>query len=356
MRIAFVVPSIGRLEGQGNVDRELLIRVVAAGHHVDLYAGIAEPIPGVRVRRIPRLPAWQLGNQLIALVWTTVAMVGRRYDIVHADAGVTLRRADVMVCHTVTDRWRAIPDATAEGGLRGLNASIATRFKAWLEVRQYRRAGHVFANSEQTEADLRARGIERVSVMPFGVDADHFRPPTADERATARASFGVDDDRFVIATVGALGPRKGSSLLLSIVRPDERLIIAGDRRGISIEQVGVTAPGKLSDVRRAYWAADAFAYPSRYDAFGMAILEAMACGLPVVASDQAGASPIVADAGFVIDPLDGAAWRRALDDLASDRGRRMTFGVRARQIASARDWDKAGAMLTDRYGVSSGSA
>ena len=372
MRIAFLVPSLGTLEGQGGVDHELLKRVAAAGHRVDVWAGIVPPatasLQGVRVHRVPRLPAWQLGNQLISLAATTAALRRGRYDVIHADAGVTLRRADVMVCHTLSDRWLGLPrEIWQEPGARGWNHGAATRFKARLEIAQYRKARVVLANSDATAADLVARGVDaaRVRVLPFGIDAHRFRPPTAEERREARATFGIPADAFVAVMVGAHGERKGLPVALDALAAaaqGEHLLVAGEHRGgrwvrdAAARGLPAVMPGKLDDVRAAYWAADALVCPSRYDAFGMAVLEAMACGLPVVVAREAGSHELVRDAGFVLATSDAAAIRSALDSLRADTAKRTAMGARARDIAVKRDWDKAGAMLLDVYASLTGDA
>jgi len=365
MRIALLVPSLGLLEGQGNADRELVVRVARAGHTVDVYTSlvpdVALGIQGVRIKKLPRLPTWQLGNQLLGLAASSAMLRPERYDLVHADAGVTARRADVLVVHTVTDRWLRLPEAIwGEPGFRGAHQAFATRFKARLEIRQARAARAVIANSTQTRLDLIERGVaaDKITVMAFGVDAAKFHPPSEPERAEARARFGLGSDEFVVCFVGAHGPRKGLPLALDALgdaRPGERLLVAGEHRSgvwaadARARGLPVVMPGKLEDVRDAYWASDVLVYPSHYDAFGMVVLEAMATGLPVVVSSAAASHEIVRDAGIVLDPPTPRAIRDALDVLRDDPERRRAASARARAIAADRTWDIAGATLLDVY-------
>jgi UDP-glucose:(heptosyl)LPS alpha-1,3-glucosyltransferase len=272
-----------------------------------------------------------------------------------------MRRADVIVVHTVSDRWLHLPaEVWREPGLRGRHADAATRFKARLEVKQAKHARVVLANSRMTADDLTARGVarERIVVIPFGVDAERFRPPSTEERGAARASFGIDPAAFVCGFVGPHGPRKGLPLALDVLaqaQSGEHLLVAGELRGgrwareAAERGLSVTMPGKIADVRRAFWASDVFVYPSRYDAFGMAVLEAMACGVPVLVGNEAGSSEIVSDAGFVLSATDVGAWRTAIDRLRDDPARRSAMSARAREIARTRDWDEAGQILLDAY-------
>ena len=360
MRIAFLVPSLGRSEGQGGANLELLERIAAAGHRVDVWAGNAPrsvaSLPGVRLRALPRLPAWQLGNQLLGLTASSLQLRRRRYDLIHADAGVTFRHADVVTCHTLNDAWLRLPEQLwREPGLRGMHAAAATRLKARLEIGQYRAARAVVANSRKTADDLAARGVDpaAITVVQLGVDAERFRPPTADERAAARARFGLGAEEFVVAFVGAHGPRKGLPEALGALasaRAGERMLVAGEHRGGRwIGTANTVMPGKLDDIRPVYWAADVLVYPSRYDAFGMAVLEAMACGSPVIVSREAGAHEIIGDAGFVLPEVSARAIREALDRIRDDGGGRARMGETARAIARTRTWDEAGRNLMRLY-------
>lgn len=364
LRIAFCVPSLGLQEGQGRADLELLRCVAAAGHAVDVFTSSApdeaRALPGVRIRKIPRLRAWQLGNLLIMLAWTTAILRRRRYDIVHADAGMIARRVDTMTCHTISARWFDLPPAIwREPGFRGAHATLAGRFKAWLEVRQYRNARIVFANSDATGRDLVARGVapESITVVPFGVDASRYHPPQPSERAAARIALGVPHDAFGVCFVGPHGPRKGLPVLIDALRgSDAHLIAAGDHRGAgtlghaATAGVTLTAPGKLADVRTAYWAADLFVYPTRYDAFGMAVLEAMACALPVIVSPEAGAAQLCAGgAGLVLPEVSAEAISTAVSALRGDPARREALSRAARAVAEGRDWDTAGQTLLDAF-------
>lgn len=365
MRIAFVVPSLGLAEGQGSADLELLRRVARAGHTIDVFAANAPPLvrslAGVTLHRTPRLPAWQLGNQLLSLGATSARMRRARYDLVHADAGVTLRRADVLVVHTVTDRWLRLPDDVwREPGVRGAHEAAATRFKARLEIAQARAARAVVANSAMTARDLAERGVDpaRISVVPFGVDSERWRPPGSQERADARARFGLDPGAFVTLFVGAHGPRKGFPEALAALEraaPGETMLVMGEHRGgrwaaeARAKRLPVIMPGKTPEMLPAYWAADVLVYPSRYDAFGMAVLEAMACGLPVIVSPDAGSHELVADAGIVLDDLEPGSIRDAIDRLRVDPDGRARMAARARRIARSRTWDESGATLLNLY-------
>jgi glycosyltransferase involved in cell wall biosynthesis len=105
----------------------------------------------------------------------------------------------------------------------------------------------------------------------------------------------------------------------------------------------VVSAGPTSAIEHAYAAADVFVFPSRYDAFGMVVTEAMACGLPVVTSRQAGASEIISDRtdGILIpDPGDRAAWTQAIGTLAADSTERARLGRAAAETASRFTWDQ----------------
>jgi glycosyltransferase involved in cell wall biosynthesis len=361
MRIAWVVPSLGPTEGQGNVNFELLSRVVKAGHEVEVISSL---IPE-RVRSLDlqvhevRRTRVQLVNQRLMIGASNRRLRRRSFDVVHADGPVTTGRVDVAMCHMPHAAWRRLPaDARREPGARGMLAALATAMNVRLERRVYSRASRVLVASENTAEVLKASGVDpvRITQIPFGIDATRFRPPTGDERRAARRAFGIEHADLCVLFVGAQGPRKGLPALLAALDPRDRLLAVGDRRHGEQERraaergLNATFSPKLEDVRPAYWAADVMVAPSRFDAFGLSILEAMACGIPVLTSRASGASEIVGDAGIVLaDPTDVAGFAQAMGRLRRDALLRARMGATGRAIAQTRSWDDAGETLLKVY-------
>lgn len=361
MRVAFVVPSLGPTEGQGNVDFELLKRVVAAGHEVEVFSSLVpERVHdlGVAVRELPRTGV-QFANTWLMIAGSNRALRKQEFDLVHSDGPSTTRKVDVAVCHMPHAAWRRLPrDARREGGLRGMLARTALATGVRLDRRVYTRARRVLVASELSKQTLEATGVDpaRIGILPFGIDAAKFRPPTGDERRAARRAFGIAHDEMCVLFVGAQGPRKGLPALLAAMDPRDRLLAIGDRRTGEQERVaqarGLRAmfPGKMDDPRPAYWAADMMIAPSRFDAFGMAILEAMACAVPVVTTRATGAWTVVGEAGIVIaDPTDVDGLARAIRELRNDSFARARMGAIGRAIAESRSWDAAGQALLEVY-------
>jgi glycosyltransferase-like protein len=199
-----------------------------------------------------------------------------------------------------------------------------------------------------------------------GVDARRYRPPRDEvERAQAREGLG---GRFTVMTVGGIEPRKGSLTLLegfAVLRDlvpecDPLLLIAGgmtlfdyrherERFDALAEELGVApqvrvlGPLAAEDMERLFRAADAFAFPSVKEGFGLAALEALAAELPVVASD------LDVFRGFLIDEVsalltptgDGAALGRALARLALDPELADRLRAGGRGIIPRHTWDAA---------------
>jgi glycosyltransferase-like protein len=208
----------------------------------------------------------------------------------------------------------------------------------------------------------------RARLVRNGVDRRRYRPARdAGERARDRAEAGLDG-HLTVLSVGGVEPRKGSLTLLDAfarfraLAPDldPLLVIAGgatlfdyrdeiDRFDDRVAEHGlgtrVRVIGSLpdSELERLYRAADLFAFPSATEGFGLAALEALACELPVVASDieslatflRHGRSALLVPAG------DSEALAQALARLARDGAERARLRAGGREVAAAYSWERA---------------
>jgi glycosyltransferase involved in cell wall biosynthesis len=126
----------------------------------------------------------------------------------------------------------------------------------------------------------------KLKVVHNGIDLTHFRPPLPAERAAARRAFGLADSDRVVAFFDRVPYKGGETLAAAMVaNPNLRLLVAGVQHERFAQLPGLIAAGRAGDTRDVYWAADLLAFPSTREAFGLVLIEALACGLPVVASD-----------------------------------------------------------------------
>ncbi len=220
------------------------------------------------------------------------------------------------------------------------------------------RADRVITVSEHTGRDVVASlGVppERVVIVPNGVDATFRR--IEDERALAtwRAERELPE-RFLLY-VGTLQPRKNLTTLLEAMAHlgsafDWLLVVVGARgwkesgifarlRELGLERrvrfVGYVPPEEL---RWWYSAATVFVYPSLYEGFGLPVLEAMACGTPVITSDGSALREVARDAAVLVDPRDPSALARAIAELASDEERRRALAMAGLVRARSYTWER----------------
>jgi glycosyltransferase involved in cell wall biosynthesis len=231
-----------------------------------------------------------------------------------------------------------------------------------------RRADRIIAVSEHTRKDaLRSYPLDpaKIEVIPEGVEP-RFRPDVdADLVARVRERYALPE-RFIL-TVGTIEPRKNHTTLVEAFaalrsrHPEVGLVIAGARgwlydrffervRALGLDEL-VVFTGHVPDENMPALlnAAEAFAFPSEFEGFGLPPLEAMACGIPVVSSDAASLPEVVGDAGMLIAPRDVAGWVEALDRLLEDAPLRADFAARGRARARRFSWDAAAERTVEVY-------
>ncbi len=285
--------------------------------------------PRLAVRR-SRLPA---SRPVTRILWEQAAQPWQTggLDLLHGMAFVSpaLSRCPTVV--TIYDlSFLYYPDRLP--ALRRLYLRLLTGLSA-------RRARRVIAISQSTARDIQAAlGVpgERIDVAVPGV-GEHFSPPSPEAVAAFRAGRGLPE-RFILH-LGTLEPRKNLPVLLEAcarlprrLREEASLILVGgagwgvERLRETIARLGlegyVRLEGYAPDDELPLWygAASTFVYPSVYEGWGMPIVEAMACGTPVLAANASSLPEAAGDAGLLLPPDQIDAWaeglRRALEDPA----------------------------------------
>ncbi len=244
--------------------------------------------------------------------------------------------------------------------------------RSWLEKvvpASVGRADHVLADSSATRDDLleHCKGTpgSRVTVLHGGVD-DRFLPRPAQEQQAVRSKYRLDQWPFIFS-VGTLQPRKNHGRLVQALARlvegglDLHLVIAGGAGWLSepfhrqLQESGVADRVHMAgfvddaDLPALYSAAEVFAFPSLYEGFGLPVLEAMACGTPVVTSNLSSLPEVAGEAALLIDPLDVEALADALRRLISDGQLRQQMIQAGHTRAGQFTWRKAALQLLDVY-------
>lgn len=179
--------------------------------------------------------------------------------------------------------------------------------------------------------------------VPIGIKLDEYHV-TEEMRIQNREQYGLDPDDIVVGCTARLSPEKGldtlieSAGLVSEVVPNMRFFIAGEgRMRHELERIvseisqpdTVTILGQVQDIRWFLSLLDIYVQPSRGEGIPLGIIEAMAAGLPVVATDVGGISLAVKDqiTGFLVPPVDSTALSDAIVSLARDRNKRKLLGT-----------------------------
>jgi len=216
--------------------------------------------------------------------------------------------------------------------------TASPRLKVYLDKvvpRSIHRADHVIADSSATKADLMSiYGLtaEKISVVLSGVNS-RFTP--VEQPDYVRAKYNIPEKPFVLA-VGTVQPRKNFARLIEAVHAvreeglDIDLVIAGGKGWLAdamydtINRLNVGDYVHLigfvedADLPALYSAADVFAFPSLYEGFGLPVLEAMACGTPVITSNVSSLPEVAGDAAICVNPYDVTALQRAIRIMFDD--------------------------------------
>jgi glycosyltransferase involved in cell wall biosynthesis len=342
--IAHVLSSYG-VGGQERVALDLAIGQKARGHDVSVISLAPEPDgamaqefaqAGIVVGRVPKR-----GGLDPTLVPRLARELRRQnIDVVHTHNPLPLiygapaaRLVGAAAIHT---KHGINPGSRGHRLLRRAAAKLTHAFVA------------VSSTTEAQAREQRDAPERKLHTIPNGIRLDRYAPDP-EARAAARVELGLGD-AWVIGTVGRLDQFKNQAMLVRAAAPllssSVRLVIIGegDARG-EVEAAIAALPdprwvvmtGRRMDVPKLVHAFDVFALSSKSEGLPLVVPEAMAAGLPIIAT-SVGGLPSVVDQGVtgLLVPVDEAAFGAALNTLAADHALARTMGTKAREVALAR--------------------
>jgi Glycosyltransferase len=229
---------------------------------------------------------------------------------------------------------------------------------------KYRPLDAIIAVSQKIKDILSSRGLAagKTFVVHDGIDLGRFVPVA--EPGRARARLGIPEAAFHVGCAGSLVDHKGHIYLLEAAArlipafPGLYFSIAGEgplRRGLQekIAELGIgerfKLPGFIDDMPAYFYALDAYAHPSKLEGMGSAIVEAMACGLPVVAAASGGIPEIVQGHGILVPPRDPEALAGGLETLLHSPRERASLAARSLERAREFDYRATNSVLTAIY-------
>ncbi len=321
----------------------------------------------VQIRRLPPTGPGRLRKWLLLPPALLLLLAKRRdYDVVLV-SGFRLLGISAMLAAIVT-RKPTVLKADSSGemsgeyfrtGLRSLGLSPEGGLARFLLARRnalLRQADRFVCLSGEMRDEFITAGVtaDQIVNIPNGVDTQRFRPAAAEERSALRRQLSLPDGPVVIYT-GRLVRYKGLPELLEawrLIADDYRdacLVLVGEgggdqqaceeelRQTVETHNLATSVrfTGAVNNVEDWLRAADIFAFPTHDEAFGLSLVEAMACGLAVISTRVGGLADIVRDGenALVVPPASPARLAEALRSLLGDSGYRDRLGSAAREHA-----------------------
>ena len=378
------LPALGGVEiGLHNIATRLTARghnpiILAPAHNVRALREQRDQLPYKLTSFPPKMMTlihhWpDLGTRFIS---TWLAWFDRNHgiDVWHGTVGFPtgvglIRHAQGIRPHLVRCAGDDIQMAPGIGYGMRLDQRIDKLVREWLP-----QADTLVAITESVVGEYAKLGVEpeRIRRIPNGVDLDRFAIEV--DQATIRRQHNIPEDVFLYLAVGRNHPKKGYRDLLQATRnlvdrgeTNFAVAIAGtatDQLAMDAAKLGILehlhllgALGQASlkedwklpsdDLVSLYRSADAFVFPSHIETFGIALVEAMAAGLPIITTDGPGCQDIIEDGqwGDMVPVGDTHALATAMQHMMYKADRRRKYAGRSRKRASAFSWDH----IVDQY-------
>jgi glycosyltransferase involved in cell wall biosynthesis len=374
-RVLFLTESFHPVLGGGESHiRELSRRLVSGGFGATVLTRRGEPawpaeetLDGVRVLRVPPFGPGRAGKfRMVPFALGRLRRERASYDLLVVRGTRVLGLPGLLAGRLAARAVVLQPEVNGE-----LDGTAFTWGKAWegsplarmvrsgvrARNRLFRDADAFVAMSARIRDEMVGSGLprEKVAHIPHGVDTDRFRPARAAERAELRRRLGLPAESRMVTYTGRLLRGKGLEALLGAFarvaasEPAVHLVLVGSGEGQSLSVEAelraraeepdlrgrVTFTGRVEAVEDWLRASDVFALPSEFEALGLSLVEAAACGLPAVGSRTGGIVDVIEDGrtGLLVAPGHPEALAAALRSLLGEVEWRRELGERARRRA-----------------------
>jgi glycosyltransferase involved in cell wall biosynthesis len=353
-------PAVHHRAGLGRYAQELTTALLALdpeNEYIAFYTRPAEAQVDPPLDRLPHLTTnlptkpWRMSALLAHFVGVPQDRLFPSADVFHATDHLLPRLSRVKSVFTLHDLiYQFYPET---------HKPLNRWFLTLMMPRFLRAADAVISVSESTKSDaMRFYGLgeTKIQVIHEGVHA-RFRPAPSDAISAVRRKYGLVGG--FILSLGTIEPRKNLTSLLEAYHvlknqgARRKLVIVGKKgwlyadffrrlRELGLEDE-VIFPGFVpdDDLPALYSAADLFVFPSLYEGFGLPVLEAMACGVPVITSNTSSLPEVAGEAALLIDPRDIGGLVKAIQLTLADEQTRTEMRDQGVQQAAKFSWEKA---------------
>ena len=365
-------PAIRQQAGIGRIIRGQVAALIAMAAEMDLRLFVVGRVDETERRQAPLpLHTTPLDERNMVRIWHRLDMplprvewfTGGPLDLLHATDFVlppSNARRKLLTIHDLA--FLFYPDAAMPSLHRYLNVVVP---------RSVRRADALVADSQHTAQDLNEQWqvpLERITVVQGAVDHAHFRPVRDPQQlAEVRQRYGLGERPYILA-LSRLEPRKNFVRLIeafAAAREEARLphrLIIGGRKGwlyeaifARVQELGlaedVLFPGFIADadLPALYSGAAFFAYPSLYEGFGLPIVEAMACGAPVLTGDNSCLPEAGGPGALYVRAEDVNSIAEGIVRLATDAALAAELAAAGHEHAAHFTWERSAQQLLSAY-------